>query len=77
VRRNPALKACWRSSASPVETPLQRAIERDEALVQQWLSGSARSPEYPKIKASAQREKAGIYFNDAAYIRSGHLARRT
>src|ERR1700687_6312609 len=42
------------------QKPLRRAIERDEALVQQWLK-----KEYPKIKAMAQKEEAEIYFGDA------------
>ena len=54
------------------EKPLHRALERDEALVQQWLK-----KEYPKIKAMAQKEGAGIYFGDAAHIRSDHHAGRT
>jgi hypothetical protein len=54
------------------QKPLHRALERDEALVQQWLK-----KEYPKIKALAQREKAEIYFGDAAHIRSDHHAGRT
>jgi transposase len=54
------------------QRPLHRALERDEALVQQWLK-----QEYPKIKALAQREKAEIYFGDAAHMRSDHHAGRT
>jgi transposase len=54
------------------QKPLHRALERDEALIQQWLK-----EEYPKIKALAQREKAEIYFADAAHIRSDHHAGRT
>jgi Winged helix-turn helix/DDE superfamily endonuclease len=57
--------------------PLHRAIERDESLVRQWLRGSAGSPEYPKIKALAQKEGADICFGDAAHIRSDHHAGRT
>ena len=45
------------------QKPLHRALERDEALVQQWLK-----KEYPQIKALAQKEKAEIYFGDAAQI---------
>src|SRR5450631_101862 len=52
--------------------PLNRAQERDEALVQQWLK-----KEYPKIKALAQREKAEIFFGDAAHMRSDHHAGRS
>jgi transposase len=54
------------------QRPLHRPLERDEALVQQWLK-----QEYPKIKALARREKADIYFGDAAHMRSDHHAGRT
>jgi transposase len=54
------------------QKPLRRALEQDDALVQQWLK-----KEYPKIKALAAREKANIYFGDAAHIRSDHHAGRT
>jgi hypothetical protein len=47
-------------------------LERDEALVKQWLK-----KDYPKIKALAGRKKAEIYFGDAAHIRSDHYAGRT
>jgi hypothetical protein len=50
---------------------LYHALERDEALVQQWLK-----QEYPRIKALARREKAEIYFG-AAHLRSDHHAGRT
>ena len=54
------------------QKPLHRALERDEALVQQWLK-----QEYPRIRALAQREKADIYFGDAAHMRSDHHSGRT
>ena len=54
------------------QKPLHRAIERDEALVQQWLK-----KEYPKIKVMAREEEAEIYFGDAAHIRSDHHAGRS
>jgi transposase len=54
------------------QKPLHRAQERDEALVEQWLKRK-----YPKIKALAQREKAEIFFGDAAHMRSDHHAGRT
>lgn len=54
------------------QKPLHHALERDETLVQQWLK-----QEYPKIKALARREKADIYFGDAAHMRSDHHAGRT
>ena len=54
------------------QRPLHRALERDAGLVQQWLK-----QEYPKIKALARREKADIYFGDAAHMRSDHHAGRT
>ena len=53
------------------QKPLHRAIERDEALVQQWLK-----KEYPKIKAMAQKKRPR-YFGDAAHIRSDHHAGRS
>ena len=46
------------------QRPLHCALERDEALVQQWLK-----QEYPKIRALARREHADIYFGDAAHMR--------
>ena len=54
------------------QKPLHQAQERDEALVQQWLK-----KEYPGIKALAGREKAEIFFGDAAHMRSDHHAGRT
>jgi transposase len=54
------------------QKPLHRAIERDEALVQQRLKA-----EYLKIKKMAKAEGADIYFGDAAHIRSDHHAGRT
>ena len=54
------------------QKPLHRARERDEALVQQWLK-----KEYPKIKATAKKAGADIYFGDAAHIRSDHHSGRT
>ena len=54
------------------QKPLYRAIERDEALVKQWLKA-----EYPKIKRMAQHAGADIYFGDAASIRSDHHAGTT
>ena len=54
------------------QKPLHRAQERDEALVEQWLKRK-----YPRIKALAQREKAEIFFGDAAHMRSDHHAGRT
>ena len=54
------------------QRPLHRALEKDEALVQQWLK-----QEYPRIRALAQREKADIYFGDAAHMRSDHHSGRT
>ena len=54
------------------QKPLQRAIERNEALVEKWLKA-----EYPKIKKIAKAQGADIYFGDAAHIRSDHHAGRT
>jgi transposase len=54
------------------QKPLHRAQERDEALVEKWLKR-----EFPRIKALAQREKAEIFFGDAAHMRSDHHSGRT
>ena len=40
--------------------------------MQQWLKR-----DYPRIRALAQREKAAIYFGDAAHLRSDHHSGRT
>jgi hypothetical protein len=60
------------SRAIRTKKPFRRVLEQDDALVQRWLK-----KEYPKIKALAAREKADIYFGDAAHIRSDHHAGRT
>jgi len=49
------------------QKPLRRAFQRDPVVVEQWIE-----KEYPKIKRLAQREKAEIYFEDEAGIRSDH-----
>jgi transposase len=49
------------------QKPLHRAIERNEALVKQWLK-----TEYPKIQKMARAQGVEIYFGDAAHIRSDH-----
>jgi DDE superfamily endonuclease/Winged helix-turn helix len=51
--------------------PLHRALERDEALLQQGLK-----KEYPKLKTMARKQGADIYFGDAAHMRSDHHAGR-
>jgi transposase len=53
------------------QKPLHWAIERDEALVQQWLKA-----EYPTTKKMAKAEGTDIYFGGAAHIRSDHHAGR-
>lgn len=54
------------------QKPLYRAIQKDESLVKTWLKKI-----FPGIKRRAQREKADIYFGDAASVRSDHHAGRT
>lgn len=49
------------------QKPLMRAFQQDPAVVQQWIE-----EDYPKIKQLARRQKAGIYFEDEAGIRSDH-----
>lgn len=54
------------------QKPLYQALERNEALVKQWLR-----KDYPAIKALALKEKVEVYFGDAAHVRSDHHAGRT
>ena len=54
------------------QKPLYKAIQKNESLVQEWLKKV-----FPKIKYRALREKAAIYFGDAAHIRSDHHAGKT
>jgi transposase len=54
------------------QKPLHRAQERDGTLIEHWLK-----KEYPRIRALAQREKAEIFFGDAAHMRSDHHSGRT
>jgi transposase len=54
------------------QKPLYKAIQKDESLVKAWLKKI-----YPGIKSRASKEKADIYFGDAAHIRSDHHAGKT
>lgn len=54
------------------QKPLYKAIQKDESLVKKWLKKI-----YPQIKIRASKEKADIYFGDAAHIRSDHHAGKT
>ena len=54
------------------QKPLHRALQRNEALVRQWVK-----KEYPEIRRKALKEGAEIYFGDAAGIRSDHHSGRT
>ena len=54
------------------QRPLMKAFQQDPIIVQQWIED-----EYPKIKRLAKREKAEIYFEDEAGIRSDHHAGTT
>jgi|GEM_PF-4399537 len=47
------------------QKPLMRAFQQDPVIVQQWIE-----EDYPKIKQLARRQKAEIYFEDEAGIRS-------
>lgn len=49
------------------QKPLMRAFQQDPVIVQQWIE-----EEYPKIKQLARQQKADIYFEDEAGIRSDH-----
>jgi len=54
------------------QRPLHRALQRNPALVQQWLT-----QEYPQIRKLAAKHRAEIQFGDAASIRSDHHSGRT
>lgn len=54
------------------QKPLYKAIQKDESLVRKWLKNI-----FPMIKSRARKEKADIYFGDAAHIRSDHHAGKT
>lgn len=54
------------------QKPLYSAIQKDESLVKAWLKKI-----YPGIKSRASKEKADIYFGDAAHIRSDHHSGKT
>jgi len=47
------------------QRPMWRAYQQDPEAVERWLS-----EQFPKIKASARRLKADIYFGDEAGVRS-------
>ncbi len=49
------------------QKPLMRAFQQDPVVVQQWVE-----EDYPKIKQLARLQKAEIYFEDEAGIRSDH-----
>jgi transposase len=49
------------------QKPLMRAFQQDPVIVKQWIE-----EEYPKIKQLAHQQKADIYFEDEAGIRSDH-----
>ena len=54
------------------QKPLMRAFQQDPVIVQQWLE-----EDYPKIKQLARQQKAEIYFEDEAGVRSDHHAGTT
>jgi transposase len=54
------------------QKPLMRAFQQDPVIVEQWIE-----EDYPKIQQLARREKAEIYFEDEAGIRSDHHAGTT
>ena len=49
------------------QRPLRRAYQQDKDLVDEWLKDT-----FPKIKKSARKERATIYFGDEASIRSDY-----
>ncbi len=47
------------------QKPLRRAYQQDKKRVEEWLKH-----EYPKIKQQSRKDKATIFFNDEASVRS-------
>lgn len=54
------------------QKPLMRAFQQDAVLVSRWIS-----EDFPKIKRLAKRERAEIFFEDEAGIRSDFHSGRT
>lgn len=54
------------------QKPLHKAFQQDPVKVASWLE-----VEYPKIKRQAKKEKAEIFFEDEAGMRSDHHSGRT
>ena len=54
------------------QKPIRRAREQDAEAVAQWLQ-----VEYPRIRASAKRAKALIYWGDEMGLRSDHATGRS
>lgn len=49
------------------QRPLMRAFQQNQVVVREWIER-----DYPKIKKSALKEKAEIYFEDEAGVRSDY-----
>lgn len=54
------------------QKPIVKAFQQNPEAVTTWLD-----KEYPRIKRMAKREKAGIYFEDEAGLRSDHHSGKT
>jgi transposase len=54
------------------QKPIVKAFQQNPEAVQKWLD-----IEYPRIKRMAKKEKAEIYFEDEAGLRSDHHSGRT
>lgn len=54
------------------QRPLWRAFQQDSKRVEQWIK-----VEYPKIRAMAKKQKANIFFEDEAGIRSDFHSGKT
>ena len=54
------------------QKPLMKAFQQDPVIVRQWIQ-----EDYPKIKQLAKQEKAEIYFEDEAGVRSDYHSGKT
>ncbi len=68
---------CWHGKRRCAQNWITRRWRLCACALLSSSKGRRLRQEYPKIKALARKEKAGIYFGGAGHIRSDHHAGRT
>ena len=61
-----SVRRCLRAWGFTPQCPRKAARERDDAAVRRWLE-----EQYPRIQRQARREKAEVYWGDAACVKAG------